>query len=144
MDGFPEMESLLWQDVSYAVCRTENRIVQLMIPAKVYCPSDWILEYSGYLMAEGSSSVHHKSFFVCVDKHHWPNRTAQGLHRRVAPSSIWLRRVFRHWAVYPAIRSRSDMTFRVLFVVNKCTLPCTLGYILLMYLIVTFDCHIFR
>ena len=40
-----------------------------MIPAKTQCPSNWTLEYSGYLMSEGSLwSDHSRTMYECVDK----------------------------------------------------------------------------
>jgi len=58
--------SLNDQDVPCAVCYTDSRSSQLMIPAWKTCPATWTKEYSGYLMAQ-----HHKhagSSFDCVDE----------------------------------------------------------------------------
>ena len=53
-------------DAPCAVCHTESRGSHLMIPARNVCPSNWTLEYKGYLM-----SAHHghngKTQFICVD-----------------------------------------------------------------------------
>ena len=38
-----------------------------MIPAKTTCPSGWIREYYGYLMAERSSDFY-RTMYTCVDK----------------------------------------------------------------------------
>ena len=49
-----------------AVCYTAKE-VKLMIPAITSCPSDWTLEYKGYLMAE--RDVHKRNaVFECVDE----------------------------------------------------------------------------
>ena len=37
-----------------------------MIPAKTQCPSNWTLEYSGYLMSD--HYTHHHTMYECVDK----------------------------------------------------------------------------
>ena len=39
-------------DVPCAVCHVSNRTVVYMVPAKYTCPTGWIREYYGYLMAE--------------------------------------------------------------------------------------------
>jgi len=40
-----------------------------MIPAKTHCPLTWTLEYSGYLMSEGSTwSNYYRTMYECVDK----------------------------------------------------------------------------
>ncbi|KAJ8038528.1 hypothetical protein HOLleu_15978 [Holothuria leucospilota] len=50
-----------------------------MIPAKQTCPSsEWTLEYRGYLMAERSHSVHHKSMFICMDHDSQPVPSSSG------------------------------------------------------------------
>jgi hypothetical protein len=37
-----------------------------MFPGKITCPTDWTLEYSGYLMT--SKDSHSKKTFECIDK----------------------------------------------------------------------------
>ena len=37
-----------------------------MIPAKTQCPTDWTVEYVGYLMAENRG--HSRTMYECVDK----------------------------------------------------------------------------
>eukprot|EP00058_Branchiostoma_floridae_P018681 XP_002604170.1 hypothetical protein BRAFLDRAFT_73487 [Branchiostoma floridae] len=51
-------------DAPCAVCAIP-RGTSLMIPAKMSCPTGWIQEYSGYLMAAKYS--HRRTDFVCVD-----------------------------------------------------------------------------
>ena len=46
-----------------ALCYIATRATVLMIPAKVQCPTNWNVEYIGYLMGERSSST-----YECVDK----------------------------------------------------------------------------
>ena len=56
-------------NVPCAVCYVPTRVVSLMIPAKLTCPTGWTEEYHGYLMAERhnhpASAVH---AFECVDR----------------------------------------------------------------------------
>ncbi|XP_078655904.1 uncharacterized protein LOC144902382 [Branchiostoma floridae x Branchiostoma belcheri] len=53
-------------DVPCAVCHVATRGAQVMIPARLSCPSGWTREYKGYLMAERFN--HKRSEFVCVDE----------------------------------------------------------------------------
>ena len=56
-------------NVPCAVCYASTRVAVTMIPAKTQCPSNWTLEYSGYLMSAGSAwSGHHRTMYECVDK----------------------------------------------------------------------------
>ena len=48
-----------------AVCYVPTRITAVMIPAKTQCPTNWTLEYIGYLMAEYRD--HSRTMFECVD-----------------------------------------------------------------------------
>eukprot|EP00058_Branchiostoma_floridae_P020349 XP_002605839.1 hypothetical protein BRAFLDRAFT_84324 [Branchiostoma floridae] len=54
------------QDVPCAVCYVPTRGSELMIPARNTCPTGWIKEYDGYLMA---SKYYHAGAkeYVCVD-----------------------------------------------------------------------------
>ena len=52
-------------DVPCAVCHVSNRTAVYMVPAKYTCPTGWITEYYGYLMAEHFR--HPRSQFTCVD-----------------------------------------------------------------------------
>ncbi|XP_028402090.1 short-chain collagen C4-like [Dendronephthya gigantea] len=49
-----------------AVCQAKSRVSHMMIPARNVCPSDWTMEYKGYLMA---AHYGHKgrTQFICVD-----------------------------------------------------------------------------
>ena len=53
-------------NVPCAVCFAATRDTILMIPAKFTCPTNWTLEYTGYLMSEHYS--HRRSTYECVDK----------------------------------------------------------------------------
>ena len=56
-------------NVPCAVCYASTRVAVTMIPAKTQCPSNWTLEYSGYLMTEGRAwSNHYRTMYECVDK----------------------------------------------------------------------------
>ena len=49
-----------------AVCYASTRVAVTMIPAKTQCPSNWTLEYSGYLMSD--NRAYHRTMYECVDK----------------------------------------------------------------------------
>ena len=53
-------------NVPCALCYVATRDTVLMIPAKVHCPTNWTVEYTGYLMTE--YYTHHRSTYECVDK----------------------------------------------------------------------------
>ena len=53
-------------NVPCAVCFAATRDTILMIPAKLTCPTNWTLEYTGYLMTEFYG--HRRSTYECVDK----------------------------------------------------------------------------
>ena len=51
-------------DVPCAVCHISTREAVIMIPTKFSCPTNWMIEYTGYLMSESwDQSV---STFECV------------------------------------------------------------------------------
>ena len=52
-------------DIPCAVCHASNRTAVYMVPAKYTCPTGWIREYYGYLMAEYYDD--YRSQFVCTD-----------------------------------------------------------------------------
>ena len=53
-------------NIPCALCYTTTRDTVVMIPAKVNCPTNWTMEYNGYLMISHSSNQH--STYHCVDK----------------------------------------------------------------------------
>jgi hypothetical protein len=52
-------------NVPCAVCHVSIRPTVMMLPAKYSCPSNWTMEYYGYLMS--SHHGHHRSTYECVD-----------------------------------------------------------------------------
>ena len=50
----------------YAVCYISTRATILTIPAKVNCPTNWTMEYSGYLVA-GYYNRNGRTTYECVD-----------------------------------------------------------------------------
>ena len=56
-------------DMPCVFCSVSTRSKMIMIPARYECPSDWNIEYSGYLMsqAEGNGDEGRKST-ICVDE----------------------------------------------------------------------------
>ena len=52
-------------NVPCAVCYASTRGTVMMIPGKTVCPSSWIREYYGYLMADYHG--HHRTKFECID-----------------------------------------------------------------------------
>ena len=57
-------QSLHDNDVPCAVCDVTGRSRTLLIPAKMSCPSGWVKEYQGLLMAQHHS--HTGSEYICV------------------------------------------------------------------------------
>ena len=65
--GFPSLSSLNNHNAPCAVCYVATRSVTVMIPAKTQCPTDWTVEYVGYLMAEYYNH-NSRTMYECVDK----------------------------------------------------------------------------
>ena len=63
--GFPLLSSLNTHNVPCAVCYVATRSVAVMVPAKTQCPTDWTVEYVGYLMSEDRSV--YRTTYECVD-----------------------------------------------------------------------------
>ena len=50
------------------LCSVSTRSKMIMIPARYQCPSDWNIEYSGYLMSEVEHTNHPgRKATICVD-----------------------------------------------------------------------------
>ena len=64
--AIPSLSSVNYHNVPCALCYVATRSVSVMIPAKTVCPTNWTLEYVGYLMSEKYS--HHRTMYECVDK----------------------------------------------------------------------------
>ena len=60
------LTALQYHNVPCAVCHVSTRAAVLMIPAWRHCPSQWTLEYTGYLMTEKYD--HNTATYECVDK----------------------------------------------------------------------------
>ena len=60
------LSSFTNHNVPCAVCYVATRSVAVMIPAKTQCPTNWTLEYIGYLMAEHRGNS--RTMYECVDK----------------------------------------------------------------------------
>ena len=60
------LSSLTNDNVPCAVCYVATRSAVLMIPAMISCPSNWTMEYTGYIMSEHYTAS--SSTFECVDK----------------------------------------------------------------------------
>ena len=52
LDGGSPLPALHDYNVPCAVCHVSTRVAVLMIPAWRHCPSQWTMEYTGYLMTE--------------------------------------------------------------------------------------------
>ena len=66
-NSMPSLSSNNFHNVPCAVCYVATRSVALMITAKTQCPTNWTLEYIGYLMSERRSNGG-RTMYECVDK----------------------------------------------------------------------------
>ena len=65
--SLPSLSSVNYHNVPCALCYVPTRSVAVMIPAKTQCPTNWTLEYIGYLMSE-SYSYNGRAMYECVDR----------------------------------------------------------------------------
>ena len=65
-DSHSSLSAVNHHNVPCAVCYVATRCVALMIPAKTQCPTNWTLEYDGYLASEYHN--HGRTMYECVDK----------------------------------------------------------------------------
>ena len=63
----PSLSSFTNHNVPCAVCYVATRSVAVMIPAKTQCPTNWTLEYIGYLMSQ-HRGYNSRTMYECVDK----------------------------------------------------------------------------
>ena len=63
----PSLSAFDGHNVPCAVCYVATRCVALMVPAKIRCPTNWTLEYDGYL-ASGYHGRESRIMYECVDK----------------------------------------------------------------------------
>ena len=66
IDSSQPLHSVDDHNVPCALCYVTTRDTVVMIPAKVHCPTNWTVEYTGYLMSARYS--HYRSTYECVDK----------------------------------------------------------------------------
>ena len=64
--GRSPLRAVREHNVPCAVCYASTRVAITMIPAKTRCPSNWTLEYSGYLMSD--NRIYTTTMYECVDK----------------------------------------------------------------------------
>ena len=65
--GLPSLSSSNHHNAPCAVYYVATRSVAVMIPAKTRCPTNWTLEYIGYLMAKRLTHAG-RSMYECVDR----------------------------------------------------------------------------
>ena len=65
--NIPSLSSFNLHKVPCAVCYVVTRSVSVMIPAKTQCPTQWTLEYVGYLMTQ-HYNYNSRTMYECVDK----------------------------------------------------------------------------
>ena len=53
-------------NVPCVVCEVDIRSKYMMVPGRYGCPSSWIREYYGYLVAEGNTN--YRTEYICVDR----------------------------------------------------------------------------
>ena len=80
---FPSL-SKYGHNVPCALCYVASRSVAVMIPAKTHCPSNWTLEYNGYIMTAANN--HYRSMYQCVDKN---PESIQGLNSASDPRALF-------------------------------------------------------
>ena len=66
MNSNQPLGSVFGHNAPCAVCFAATRDTILMVPAKLTCPTNWTLEYTGYLTSEHIG--HYRSTYECVDK----------------------------------------------------------------------------
>ena len=61
------LHSVYLHNMPCAVCYTSSRVTVLMIPAKLTCPTNWTIEYTGYIMAN-AKSYNSRHLYECIDQ----------------------------------------------------------------------------
>ena len=83
----PSLSSFNYHNVPCAVCYVATRSVAVMIPAKTQCPTNWTLEYIGYLMSENRNRPNGgRTMYECVDK---DPESIPGLNSRSNPTAYF-------------------------------------------------------
>ena len=83
--SLPSLTSNNYHNVPCAVCYVSTRSVSVMIPAKTQCPTQWTLEYIGYLMSEYYQREV-RTMYECVDK---DPESVPGLDVRCDPTAFF-------------------------------------------------------
>ena len=65
--SLPSLSSHNYHNAPCAVCYVATRSVAIMIPAKTQCPTNWTVEYIGYLMTQYHTGTG-RTMYECVDK----------------------------------------------------------------------------
>ena len=65
-NSFPSLSAVNDHNVPCALCYVSTRSVAVMIPAKTHCPTNWTLEYTGYLMSQ--QLTQYRTMYECIDK----------------------------------------------------------------------------
>ena len=66
-NSLPSLSSFNHHNVPCALCYVPTRSVAVMIPAKTQCPTNWTLEYIGYLMT-AYYTRDSRTMYECVDR----------------------------------------------------------------------------
>ena len=82
--SFPSLSAFNYHNVPCALCYVSTRSVAVMIPAKTHCPTNWTLEYTGYLMSEYHN--HSRTMYECVDKN---PESVPGLNAASPPKALF-------------------------------------------------------
>ena len=62
------LRNLVQSDVSCALCYSNSKSVQFMLPARHTCQPGWNTEYSGYMMSEWIRSDRQPTTTICIDE----------------------------------------------------------------------------
>ena len=62
------LRNLVQSDVSCALCYSNSKSVQFMLPARHTCQPGWNTEYSGYMMSEWIRSDRQPRTTICIDE----------------------------------------------------------------------------
>ena len=65
-NGGGPLRSVNYHNIPCALCYVSARNTVVMLPAKTRCPSNWTLEYNGYLITNHYN--HNRGMFECMDR----------------------------------------------------------------------------
>ena len=63
----PALDNLVKHDIPCSLCYTPLRSTVITIPGRIECPSNWTLEYYGYLMSNMQSKYYKSRMSICID-----------------------------------------------------------------------------